>query len=132
MIDSDLLKTNQIAKKISAEEIVKSCNEFFEEQFYHEFNKFYEDAIDNSCSLINKLDEIITDIKNKNDNSFIIRVGRWSQVEFVTFGSDFRSPKTSKDKKTGKPKGWGGTRTLFDYNGQYLPMGWCKCTISKL
>ena len=132
LIDSDLLKTNQIAKKISAEEIVKSCNEFFEEQFYHEFNKFYEDAIDNSCSLINKLDEIITDIKNKNDNSFIIRVGRWSQVEFVTFGSDFRSPKTSKDKKTGKPKGWGGTRTLFDYNGQYLPMGWCKCTISKL
>ena len=68
---------------------------------------------------------------NKNDNSFVIRVGRWSQVEFVTFGSDFRSPKTSPGKG-GKPKGWGGTRTLFDYNGQYLPMGWCKCTIKPL
>lgn len=132
LIDTDLLKTNQIRKKITAEEIAKSCNEFFEERFYHEFNKFYEEAFDNSCNLINKLDEIITDIKNKNDNSFIIRVGRWSQVEFVTFDSlDFRKPKTSPGKD-GKPKGWGGTRTLFDYNGQYLPMGWCKCTIEKI
>ena len=126
-----MLKTNQIGKKITAEDIVNSCNEFFEEQLYHEFNKFYEDVFDNSCNLINKLDEIITDIKNKNDNSFIIRLGRWSQVEFVTFGSDFRNPKTPPGKD-GKPKGWGGTRTLFDYNGQYLPMGWCKCTIQKL
>lgn len=131
LIDTDLLGTNQIKKKISAQEIVKSCNDFFEEQFYLEFKKFYEGAIDDSCDLIDKLDATISDIVNKNDNSFVVRVGRWSQVEFVTFGSDFRNPKTPKGKD-GKPKGWGGTRTLFDFDGQYLPMGWCKCTIEKL
>ena len=132
LIDSDLLKTNQIAKNITAEEIVKACNDFFKIQFDNEFEKFYEVCESENCSKLDELDKQISNIVNSNDNSFIIRVGRWSQVEFVTFGSDFRSPKTSKDKKTGKPKGWGGTRTLFDYNGQYLPMGWCKCTITKL
>ena len=132
LIDTDLLNTNQIAKKITAEEIVKACNDFFKIQFDNEFEKFYEVCESENCSKLDELDKQISNIVNSNDNSFVIRVGRWSQVEFVTFGSDFRSPKTSKDKKTGKPKGWGGTRTLFDYNGQYLPMGWCKCTISKL
>ena len=132
LIDTDLLKTNQITKKISAEEIAKSCNHFFKTQFDNEFEKFYELCESTNCSKLDELDKQISNIVNANDNSFVIRVGRWSQVEFVTFGSDFRSPKTSKDKKTGKPKGWGGTRTLFDYNGQYLPMGWCKCTINKL
>lgn len=131
LIDTDLLRTNQIKKKISAQEIAISCNEFFEQQFYCEFKKFYEAAFDDSCNLIDKLSDIIAEIKEKNDNSFVVRVGRWSQVEFVTFGTDFRRPKTPKGKN-GKPKSWGGTRTLFDYNGQYLPMGWCKCTVEKL
>ena len=66
----------------------------------------------------------LKDLKNqidritKEENSFVIRLGRWSQFEFVTLYDE--------NKKRG------GTRTLFDYNGQYLPMGWCKCTISKL
>lgn len=125
LIDTNLLSTHQIKKKISAKEIVQSCNEFFAEQFYNEFEKFYEDISDNSCTLINKLEEILSDIKSKDSNTFMVRVGRWSQVEFVTMDSGFRNPKTSKKK-------WGGTRTLFDYNGQYLPMGWCKCTIEAI
>ena len=131
LLDSDLLKTNQITKKISAEEIAKSCNNFFKTQFDNEFEKFYELCESTNCSKLDELDKQISNIVNANDNSFVIRVGRWSQVEFVTFGSDFRTPKTPKGKD-GKPKGWGGTRTLFDYNGQYLPMGWCKCTIEKI
>ena len=131
LLDSDLLKTNQITKKISAEEIAKSCNYFFKTQFDNEFEKFYELCESTNCSKLDELDKQISNIVNANDNSFVIRVGRWSQVEFVTFGSDFRTPKTPKGKD-GKPKGWGGTRTLFDYNGQYLPMGWCKCTIEKI
>lgn len=131
LIDTDLLQTNQIRKKITAEEIAKSCNHFFKIQFDNEFEKFYELCESTNCSKLDELDKQISNIVNANDNSFIIRVGRWSQVEFVTFGSDFRTPKTPKGKD-GKPKGWGGTRTLFDYNGQYLPMGWCKCTITKL
>lgn len=125
LIDTNLLSTHQIKKKISAKEIVQSCNEFFAEQFYNEFEKFYEDISDNSCTLINKLEEILSDTKSKDSNTFMVRVGRWSQVEFVTMDSGFRNPKTSKKK-------WGGTRTLFDYNGQYLPMGWCKCTIEAI
>ena len=131
LLDSDLLKTNQIIKRITAKEIIKSCNEFFKTQFDNEFEEFYEFCESANCSKLDELDKQISNIVNANDNSFVIRVGRWSQVEFVTFGSDFRTPKTPKGKD-GKPKGWGGTRTLFDYNGQYLPMGWCKCTIEKI
>lgn len=125
VIDSDLQKTNQLSKKITMTDIIKSCNDFYKTQFDKEFEKFYENDFSESCDKMDDLDKRIADIVKSNDNSFIIRVGRWSQVEFVTMGSDFRNPKTPTRK-------WGGTRTLFDYNGQYLPMGWCKCTVEEI
>ena len=128
-IDDDLFSAKQISKKITMKEVIKSCNHFFFDEFCNEGRRFYPKETGDT-KLIDSLFEELSKITDC-DNSFIIRVGRWSQVEFVTFGSDFRNPKTPRGKD-GKPKGWGGTRTLFDYNGQYLPMGWCKCTIEKL
>ena len=32
-------------------------------------------------------------------------------------------------KTRGPKKSYGKTRTVFDYDGQYIPLGWCKCTI---
>lgn len=128
-IDDDLFSAKQISKKITMKDIIKSCNDFFFNEFCEEGRKFYRSETDDT-ELIDSLYNKLNEITDSND-SFIVRVGRWSQVEFVTFGSDFRKPKTPRGKD-GKPKGWGGTRTLFDYNGQYLPMGWCKCTIEKI
>lgn len=130
LLDNPLMKTDQIKKEISIKEIQIACNEFYKTQFSNEYKKFYQNCYENTDKIV-ELEKVIDEVCESKD-SFVIRLGRWSQVEFVTMGSDFRMPKTSINKKTGKSKAWGTTRTLFDYNGQYLPMGWCKCTIENL
>lgn len=115
-----------ISKKVTKEVIIKSCNSFYLKTFKEDYNKFYKDAVDKVDSITQlhkKLKEIADPQINPQTNSFIIKVGRWSQVEYVTYGHDFRNP-TAK-------KGWGGTRWLFNNDGQYLPLGWCKCTIEE-
>lgn len=130
-INTDLQSVkNGVAKRISLQDIVKSCNSFYITQFRNEYDKFYEDTVDDTCEMIVKLKKYLEDIVNANKNEFIIRVGRWSQVEFVTFGKDFRTPKTREIR--GKKLPYGTTRTVFNYDGQYLPMGWCKCTVTEI
>jgi len=113
-------------KTITFKDICKSCNDFYWSEFQNEYNKFFKDVSDGSEKLITKLKGKL-ETAVKADGQFIIRVGRWSQVEFVTFDDNFRKPLTKKDK-FGKPLGYGGTRTLFDYDGKYAPMGWCILT----
>jgi CRISPR-associated protein Csm5 len=112
-------------KQITFEDIQKSCNSFFWKEFVDEYNKFYKNVNDGS-------EELIVELKNKLDEArntkgtFIIRIGRWSQVEFVTFEGDFKKPETRVIK--GRRLDYGTTRTLFDYDGKYVPMGWCILT----
>lgn len=56
---------------------------------------------------------------------------RTAVLKFVTFDENFRSPKTRKGKD-GKPLPYGKTRTVFNYDGLYLPFGWCKCSFIPL
>lgn len=128
-INSDLFSKKQTSYNITMKDIIKSCNEFFSIQFDNEYDKFYANSYDDSCNFINKLKKEIDSIC-KTENSFVVRLGRWSQVEFVTFGSDFRTPKTPVRK--GKVIPHGTSRTVLNYNGQYLPMGWCKCTVEHI
>lgn len=106
-----------INKSFSMQDIQTECNYFYGEGFNVEFNHFYIKAHSEKYKLIHALKHQIDGIV-KEDNSFVIRLGRWSQFEFVTLYNEHKQ--------------MGGTRTLFDYNGQYLPMGWCKCTVEKL
>lgn len=130
-INTDLQSVkNGVMKRISLQDIVKSCNSFYITQFRNEYDKFYEDTVDDTCETIVKLKKYLEDIVSANENEFIIRVGRWSQVEFVTFGKDFRTPKTREIH--GKKLPYGTTRTVFNYDGKYLPMGWCKCTVTDI
>lgn len=115
-----------INKKIDIHEIISACNFFFKTQFYKEYKKFYQDAYDGVDKIV-ELKKIIDSIPEDNEKEFLLRVGHWSQVEFVTFGEDFRNPKTPVKK--GKVMPYGTSRTVLNYNGQYLPMGWCKCTV---
>lgn len=119
-----------VSMKISIKKIIESCNEFYMTQFDNEYEKFYKNTDDSKCDKIVDLKEKLNDIIKSNSNSCIIRIGRWSQVEFVTFGSDFRTPKTRTVR--GKSLGYGGTRTVFNADGDYLPMGWCKCTFEEI
>ena len=130
-IDAKLQKANfakrredkpEYIKTITFEDIHKSCNDFYMDEFKEEYDKFYKNIYDGTEELIVKLKKRLEEAIAKGQ--FIIRVGRWSQVEFVTYKEGFRKPETKKDR-FGKPLGYGGTRTLFDYDGKYVPMGWC-------
>ena len=98
---------------ISIDEIISSCNDFFLETFRNEYNTFYRRSWDSKLNLITSLKNELENIVNAK-NQFIVRLGRWSQREFVT---------VSGKQST--------TRTVFDYDGEYLPLGWCKCTVEK-
>lgn len=129
-INIDLQKaTGGVSKTISIKDIIKSCNEFYIRQFRKEYDKFYKETSDSSCDIIVKLYKYLDEIFNSGKDEFIVRVGRWSQVEFVTV-EDFADPKTREIH--GKKLPYGTTRTVFNYDGKYLPMGWCKCTVTDI
>jgi len=113
-------------KAFSFENTRKDCNDFYWRAFNEEYNYFYEGIGDGSDELLKELKNSLEKVVNaKAGKQFIVRVGRWSQVDFVTFPEGFRKPETRKNK-FGKPLGYGNTRTLFDCgDGRYLPMGWC-------
>lgn len=114
--------------QISLKEIISACNFFFKKQFNEEYSKFYKNAYDKVDKIL-ELKEIIDSISENSENEFLLRVGRWSQIEYVIFGNDFRNPKTPSKK--GKIMPYGTSRTVLNYNGQYLPMGWCKCSVEE-
>ncbi|MDR1626272.1 MAG: type III-A CRISPR-associated RAMP protein Csm5, partial [Spirochaetia bacterium] len=101
-IDTDLLSLSCKAK-ISIEKIIEACNHFYWNEFESEYRKFYEDIVDGTTGIIEELKKRL-DNARKEKNQFIIRLGRWSQVEFVTFNEDFRKPNT---KRRGRDMGWG-------------------------
>ena len=118
IIDKDLQKNGKLSKSFSIKDIIDECNYFYGENFKIEYEQFYKNSDSTKIDFIEELSEEIKSITtNKKDDSFIIRLGKWSQFEFVTLFDD---------KHT-----YGTSRTVLNYNGQYLPMGWCKCTVEK-
>jgi CRISPR-associated protein Csm5 len=135
-IDADLQKEpvavnrNDPPQKISPvsfQNLFDACNYFYMREFEKEYDWFYKDAVEGIDAII-KLKKQLEDAV-KTPNQCIVRVGRWSQVEFVTLEEAFRNPKTPM--RDGKIQGAGNTRTVFDYDGQYVPMGWCVLTMKK-
>jgi CRISPR-associated protein Csm5 len=124
-IDTDLQavhfpKDNKKITPLSMQEIIDSCNDFYWRVFQYEYDRFYKNAVDSNCRTIHDLKQVL-DTASRSKTQCIFRVGRWSQVEFVTFEENFRKPNA--------PKGAGNTRTVFGYDGQYVPMGWCVLTV---
>lgn len=131
-IDTDLQaarfpKDNKKIIPLSMQEIIESCNDFYWSAFQEEYDRFYKNSTDDSSRIIRELKQILDTSRSKNQ--CILRVGRWSQVEFVTLEESFRNPKTPM--RNGKKQESGNTRTVFDYNGQHVPMGWCVLTVVK-
>lgn len=111
-------------KVISMSEIADICNDFFIHNFEDEYEKFYKNSTD-STAIIEKLKTVLHDAIDRKD-TFIVRLGRWSQVEFLTFQESFRCPNVPRRRN--KPQEYGTSRTVLDYDGNYVPLGWCKCT----
>lgn len=114
VIDNDLQKNGGVSKKFFIKDIINECNYFYGENFKLEYEQFYKNSDSEKLELIDKL---FMEIKNITENSFIIRLGRWSQFEFITLYNENHN--------------FGTSRTVLNYDGQYLPMGWCKCTVEK-
>jgi CRISPR-associated protein Csm5 len=112
-----------IMKKITFDDIRNRCNYFFMREFLEEYKKFYKEINDETGKLIVELKKKLEEAVNSKD-SFIIRVGRWSQIEFVTFEKKFRQPLINKGRQ-------GSKRRLFDYYGKYAPLGWCILTVKE-
>jgi len=123
LIDKDLQKNNvDIKIPLSINDIRKSCNDFYWSEFEEEYREFYQNCLEKEkIGIVEKLREKLQKARDE-DNTFIIRCGRYSQVEFMTL-QGHRKPKTRKDK-FGKPYPWGTTRTVFDYDGKLVPLGW--------
>ncbi len=110
IFDEELFSTEFLSTSLTREQIVKSCTEFYRDKMEDEHQKFYENTEAENVS--KKLLDTTLD-----QNSFLLRIGRFSGVESVTLDR-YRNP-----KPPGKKKSWGNTRNLAE--GIY-PMGWVK------
>lgn len=114
-------------KAISMVDIAAACNIFFWDEFDSEYKNFYKNVASGTDIIVKLRTQL--DAASSTKGSFIVRVGRWSQIEFMTFEEAFRQPKVPM--KGGKLRESGTTRTVFDYDGEYVPLGWCKCTYTE-
>jgi len=107
---------------ISSQELLDSCDSFYGKAFDDEFNKFFLNAPDDSLyRSAQNLADLVDSLKSSNEH--LVRIGRWSHVESVTLEDPFRRPFGQR--------GYGKTRTLLEYEGAYLPMGWCAFRLEK-
>lgn len=112
-LDEVLFSTNLLSKTLTADQIVKSCTAFYRNKMEDEHKKFYQgtEVESSSMQLLNT---------SLDDNSFLLRIGRFSGVESVTLDR-YRNPKPPGNKTV-----WGTTRNLVE---AMYPIGWVKVAI---
>jgi len=115
LIDEKLQKTNFLNLKIDIDLIRKSCNSFYGDKLIDEDKNFYLGTSLEKCS--SELHR-----QKFEDNSFLIRVGRFSGVKSVTL-DNYRKP--------GVPKGktWGKTKNICEMK---YPLGWIKLIFKEI
>ncbi len=114
LFDDDLFGTKFLSKSLTIEQLIKSCNKFYKDKMEYEHKKFYKN------SELEKISEQLLDIPAEK-NTFLMRLGRFSGVESVTFDK-YRNPRPPGNKSI-----WGTSRNLVE--GLY-PMGWVKVALS--
>lgn len=115
-IDSNLFSINYLSKSFAIEEIEKACNNFYQDKLRMEDKKFY------SASTISHISNSLLNEEMKDD-SFLIRLGRFSGVESVTI-DNYRNP-----KPPGKKGIWGTSRNLVEMK---YPLGWIKIKLEEI
>ena len=102
-------------------DIIKSCNEFYEDTSNHEYECFFRDADENLYNGYQYVDAAFDEMYKRDKKSeFIIRLGRHSQIEYMTF---------STEREIGRKAANTVSRTLFKYKDLLLPMGWLHCEV---
>ena len=111
-IDDNLQEKRAVSSNITLQEIIESCNKFYSPKLEKEHIKFYARAP------VRESSEKLLNIK-LSKNQFLLRLGRFSQVECVTV-DNFRNPKSRK--------GWGNSRNICE---KKYPMGWIKISLHE-
>lgn len=111
--DDSLFSMNFLSKTLTKDMIVRSCNAFYRDKMEKEYEKFYKGT---NCEGISS--QLLS--TTFNENSFLLRLGRYSGVESVTL-DNYRKPKPHGNKAI-----WGTSRNLAE--GKY-PMGWMKVSV---
>lgn len=106
------MKKDQINLDINLALIKDACITYYGNNFIEEKEHFEH----LSPTYYNALYQVFD---NLQDNEIIIRLGKFSQIEFMTL-NQFREPKTPKNVPY---KNYGKTRNLADGK---IPMGWVK------
>jgi CRISPR-associated protein Csm5 len=104
---------------IQSEEILDSCFDFFMNVFYDEVENFYTNSDSLKCH--KNISEIKKICENIGESNTLLRIGRFSHLESMTFSGKLRQPQHEK--------GWGKTRNLI--NGE-IPLGMVICNFEKM
>ena len=117
--------------KLNLENLVKDCNDFSSLMFKKEAEVLIDILREREKKLSFDLyDELAGIIGSpRKENEFIIRMGRFSQREYVTYSNDMRYV----DKETNPyDRKWGSTRTMMTDGKNLIPLGWCICTLTRV
>ncbi len=115
-------------KHFDVSELLNQATAFYRKQFEDERKKHYENNPNPVFGNIKPvLDEISEHFDNISTNTeAIIRIGRFSQFEFVTIDGLQHKPR----------RGAGNTRTLASsrdwFDCPYTPLGWCKLRLEPI
>jgi hypothetical protein len=100
--------------------LVKASYNFFATALNNEDEKYYR----NNKAASDAVQMVFDAIEEDSSEETLLRIGRFSHLESMTFSGDFRQP----SEKTHK-RGWGKTRNLVNGN---IPMGIVKLTFNKI
>lgn len=124
LITDDNLVLNQNNPKIDAYSILQSCAKYYTNAFSFEKNSFYERETKASNMVQDILYEVRDDNLKKIKGISVLRVGRFSHLESMTYSHRPKNMNDDKRKYLCQPKGrkgkWGTTRNLVDGK---IPMG---------
>jgi CRISPR type III-A-associated RAMP protein Csm5 len=118
IIDEELQNRARLSHKFTIEDIITACNAFYLDKMKMEDNKFYVGTP------VEKASKMLLSQTCK-ENEFLLRVGRFSQVESVTV-DEHRVPHTRFNPRTKRQMGWGNTRNICE---KKYPCGWIKATV---
>jgi CRISPR-associated protein Csm5 len=124
LITDDNLVLNQNNPKIDAYSVLQKCAEYYTDAFSSEETNFYKIGTKASNLVQDIIYEVLDDKDEKKKGISVLRVGRFSHLESMTYSHRPANNEDDIKKFLCQPKGrngkWGTTRNLVDGK---IPMG---------
>ncbi|MBN2414934.1 type III-A CRISPR-associated RAMP protein Csm5 [bacterium] len=106
------------APLIGKNDLLTMSTAFYSAALQEENEKFYQNIADSQTA--EEIDTVISEIQGTGNETGVLRLGRFSHLESMTFNGPLRMPNHAK--------GWGNTRNLM--NGM-MPMGVVKFSMEE-